>query len=71
MIPRTQVAFIDADLSLAEIVEQVRRLRYTRLPVYRDTRDNLLGFVHAEDIMQRVLDDFASAGDRAAYQKSG
>jgi len=57
MIPRTQTAFIDADTPVVEIVAQVRALRYTRLPVFRETRDNLVGFIHAEDILQRVLDD--------------
>ena len=57
MIPRTQTAFIDAGTSVPNIVEQVRSLQYTRLPVYRDSRDNLIGFIHAEDILRRVLDD--------------
>ena len=57
MIPRTQTAFIDADTPVPKIVEQVRFLRYTRLPVYCSSRDNLLGFIHAEDILQRMLDD--------------
>lgn len=57
MIPRTQVAFIDAEMPVEKIVDKVRSLRYTRLPVYHETRDNLLGFIHAEDIMQRVLTD--------------
>jgi CBS domain containing-hemolysin-like protein len=57
MIPRTQTAFIDADLPVPEIIEQVRSLRYTRLPVYRGSRDNLVGFIHAEEVLRRVLDD--------------
>ncbi|MGD8999910.1 MAG: hemolysin family protein [Granulosicoccaceae bacterium] len=57
MIPRTQTAFIDAEMPVPEIVKKVRSLRYTRLPVYRVSRDNLVGFIHAEDILQRVLDD--------------
>jgi CBS domain containing-hemolysin-like protein len=57
MIPRTQTAFIDAEMPVTEIVDQVRTLRYTRLPAYRGSRDNLVGFIHAEDILQRVLDD--------------
>jgi CBS domain containing-hemolysin-like protein len=57
MIPRTQTAFIDADMIVPKIVEQVRSLQYTRLPVFRGSRDNLIGFIHAEDILQRVLDD--------------
>lgn len=57
MIPRTKAAFINAEMPVPNIVEQIRHLRYTRLPVYRETRDNLVGFIHAEDIMQRVLND--------------
>ena len=57
MIPRTQTAFIDAGTPMAEIVNQVRALRFTRIPVYHETRDRLVGFIHAEDIMRRVLDD--------------
>jgi CBS domain containing-hemolysin-like protein len=57
MIPRTQTVFVDAEMPVAEIVEQVRALHYTRLPVFHKTRDNLVGFIHAEDILQRVLDD--------------
>ena len=57
MIPRTQTAFINIEMPVPEIVEQVRTLRNMRLPVYRVSRDNLVGFIHAEDILQRVLDD--------------
>ena len=57
MIPRTKTAFIDAETPVAEIVEQIRSLRYTRVPVFRGSRDDLIGFIHAEDIMQRVLND--------------
>lgn len=57
MIPRTQIAYINVETPVAEIVERVRALRYTRLPVFRGSRDNLVGFIHAEDILQRVLDD--------------
>jgi len=57
MIPRTQTAFIDVETPVPEIVEQVRSLRHTRLPVFHKTRDNLVGFIHAEDILQRILND--------------
>ncbi len=57
MIPRTQVKFVRSDTPVRELVNIVRHLRHTRLPVYKNTHDNLLGFIHAEDIMQLVLDD--------------
>lgn len=57
MIPRTKTAFIDVETHLPDLVDQVRSLRYTRLPVFHNSRDNLIGFIHAEDIMHLVLDD--------------
>lgn len=57
MIPRTQTVFIDVAMPVVDIVQKVRSLRYTRLPVYSGSRDNLVGFIHAEDILQRILDD--------------
>lgn len=62
MIPRTKVAFVDGSRPAAEMVSQFLGLRHSRVPVYRGHRDNLLGFIHAEDVEQIVLDgaDLAS-----------
>ncbi len=57
MIPRTRVAFASINLSVPEIMDQVRQLRHRRIPVYRDHRDTLVGMLHAEDLMQMVLED--------------
>lgn len=52
MIPRTRVTFIDEKTSLNDIIETFRSCKHTRLPVYRDNRDNLIGFLHAEDFVR-------------------
>ena len=57
MIPRTRTAFIEADLTLPEMVERLRHLRHRRIPVYRGNRDNLVGMLHAENLMRMALDD--------------
>ena len=57
MTPRTRTAFLNADMSVPEMVEQFRSYRHPRVPVFRVHRDNLVGFVHAEDILRLVLDD--------------
>ncbi|RLA31877.1 MAG: hypothetical protein DRR03_09205 [Gammaproteobacteria bacterium] len=56
MTPRTQVNFLRADMTVPEIAEKVRNGQHPRVPVYRDHRDNLEGFIHAEDIMNLILD---------------
>jgi CBS domain containing-hemolysin-like protein len=44
-------------MSVPDMVELFRSFRHPRVPVYRVHRDNLVGFVHAEDILRLVLDD--------------
>jgi putative hemolysin len=57
MTPRTRTAFLSADMTVPETISQFRSYRHPRVPVYRGHRDNLVGFVHAEDILRLVLDD--------------
>jgi len=57
MIPRTRVVFVDADLTVLQMVEQVRQLRKRRVPVCRGNRDTLVGMLHAEDLMEMALED--------------
>ncbi|MGD2056574.1 MAG: hemolysin family protein [Gammaproteobacteria bacterium] len=56
MTPRTRTAFLNAEMSVPEIVERFRSYRHPRVPVFRVHRDNLVGFVHAEDILRLLLD---------------
>jgi CBS domain containing-hemolysin-like protein len=56
MTPRTRTAFIDADLALPEALERFKALRHSRVPVFRGQRDNLLGFMHLEDVLPLMLD---------------
>jgi CBS domain containing-hemolysin-like protein len=57
MTPRTRTAFLDAEMSFSEIIEQFKAIEHPRVPVYRDHRDNLIGFLHAEDVLRVVLSD--------------
>jgi CBS domain containing-hemolysin-like protein len=52
LTPRSRTAFLDAELGLPEIVERFKALRHWRVPVYRGHRDNLLGFLYAEDVLR-------------------
>jgi CBS domain containing-hemolysin-like protein len=57
MTPRTRTAFLNADMSVPEMAERFRSYQHPRVPVFRVHRDNLVGFVHAEDILRLVLDN--------------
>jgi CBS domain containing-hemolysin-like protein len=55
MVPRTTIAAISDDGSLEQIVKAFEQHRYSRLPVYRDSIDNVIGFVHSKDVMPYLL----------------
>ena len=56
MIPRTQIAAIPVDCSLEQIARQFSESGYSRMPVYRESLDDVLGFVHGKDIMPFLLE---------------
>ncbi len=60
MIHRTKMRTIDADLSPAELVREVLASPYTRMPLWRGTSENIIGVLHAKDLL-RALD--AVGGD--------
>jgi Mg2+/Co2+ transporter CorB len=51
---RRQIEMIDADLPPGEIITRVLASPHTRLPIYRDSDDNILGVVHAKDLLREV-----------------
>src|SRR5215204_4120917 len=60
MVHRTKMRTINADLSSEEIVREVLSSPYTRLPLYRGSQENIVGVLHAKDLL-RALD--AVGGD--------
>jgi putative hemolysin len=53
IVPRTEVLFLDAGLSLAEAVRLVRDARHSRFPVTDGSSDDVIGFVHLRDLTIR------------------
>ncbi|HEX8197090.1 MAG TPA: hemolysin family protein [Pyrinomonadaceae bacterium] len=61
MIPRTQIAAITDKCTLEEIARAFEQHGYSRLPVYRESLDNVAGFIHSKDVMPFLLkpDEFS------------
>jgi len=54
MVHRRNVVTIDADLPPAEIVAQVLASPYTRLPLWRESPDNVVGILHSKALFRAV-----------------
>jgi CBS domain containing-hemolysin-like protein len=55
MIPRTAMAAIPSDCSLDDLAKAFSKHGYSRLPVYRESLDDMIGFVHSKDVMPYLL----------------
>jgi CBS domain containing-hemolysin-like protein len=51
MIPRIDMTFADVNMSYEELLELFRREKYTRIPVYEDTTDNVIGIINMKDLI--------------------
>jgi CBS domain containing-hemolysin-like protein len=55
MVPRTEMAAIPNTCNLKEITKAFEQHRYSRLPVYRESFDDVCGFIHSKDVMPYLL----------------
>lgn len=54
MVPRTEIEALDDELSPVEMLDIFEQTRYSRMPIYRDSLDNIIGIVLQKDL-SRVI----------------
>lgn len=63
MVPRADVASVGSDASLDDVLKLLADTNYSRMPVYRERPENIVGIVHSRDLV-RVWRDRRLAQDR-------
>ncbi len=63
MVPRPKVVFADAEDNLDTLIDLIIESGHTRLPIYEDTVDNLIGVINAKDVLRALRDK--------TYEKEG
>jgi Mg2+/Co2+ transporter CorB len=54
MVHRKKLITIDADLPIADIIEQVAGSPYSRIPLWREQPDNIAGVIHAKALLRAL-----------------
>ena len=57
MVPRNEINGIDINAEIEEIISQLRTSQHTRLPVYEDSIDHVIGFLHARHVLHLVTQE--------------
>ncbi|MCW5585731.1 MAG: DUF21 domain-containing protein, partial [Chromatiales bacterium] len=66
MVPRSEIDGVDLDDPFDVILEQLEKMPYTRVLVYRGSIDHVVGFVHSRRAMHSLLDGEL---DRATFER--
>src|SRR6266571_5057269 len=67
MVHRTEMVMINADLPSDELVREVLSTEFTRIPLWRDKPENIIGVLHAKDLLRAIR---ASEGDTSRIDVS-
>ncbi len=69
MIPRTEVAFLDASMTVSRAIKQAQAQPHSRYPVVRGSTDDVIGFLHVRDLMSAGARRTARLGELAREVK--
>ena len=61
MTPRTDIDCVSAGTSILDAAQSILKSGHSRLPIYQDTRDNIIGIVYAKDLLPQLIDDCKNA----------
>jgi len=54
MVPRADIVAISADATLAQVIELFRTEEHSRMPVYREQLDDVVGMIHLKDVFAYI-----------------
>ena len=52
MVPRTEIEAYPTDTPVSDLIEQMLEGRYTRVPIYEESIDQVLGVIHLKDLIK-------------------
>jgi len=56
MVERSDIQAIEADINLGTLLAKFRQVGHSRLPIFEDGLDNILGFIHVKDALQKITE---------------
>lgn len=68
MVPRVDIFSLPSDTTIEEAATLIYREGYSRIPVYKDTLDNIIGVLMYKDVLANYM-EHARKGDKAVLQR--
>ena len=55
MTPRTDITAVESNSTIAQAVEAISESGHSRIPIYLDNRDNIVGVIYSKDLLREAL----------------
>lgn len=68
-VPRADMVMFDADAGFAALVAKFREAGHSRMPVWRGSRDDIIGMVHIKDVYARIAETFSDSVSSAPFRE--
>ena len=69
MVPRVDMCAVEDTLSIAEVLAEMRRTGYSRIPVFHDDVDLIVGIAHIKDLIEPIIERNAGAEAISAHMR--
>ncbi len=56
MIPRTDMITVDIEATYSEVMEIFKQHQFSRMPVFKDSNDNIVGMLYIKDLIMNAVD---------------
>ncbi|WP_246018388.1 transporter associated domain-containing protein [Pelagibacterium montanilacus] len=57
MVPRADIEAVDAAVAVGHVISRFRDGGHSRMPVFEDTLDNVIGMIHIKDVLDKVTEE--------------
>lgn len=68
MIPRTKIIAFDKKSSLQRIINLTQKKSHSRFPIYENSIDNIVGFIHVKDLYKNISSEVPNRSIRDIYK---
>ena len=70
MVPRVDMTALEDTSTLSEVLAVMRRTGYSRIPIYHDSVDRIVGIAHIKDLISPILDEGRADDSVSAHVRS-
>lgn len=70
MVPRADIASVEYETPVADVIKLLVEQGHSRVPVYRGTLDEVVGMVHIKDLASMILEANANGGETGDLSKA-